>query len=132
MRGRYLAVVACLDCHTAQAPFGSPRPVDVGKAFQGGHVFTAASVGRTTLPASIYAANLTPDGTGLAGWSAGDIVKALKQGKDRSDGGVCPPMPAGPMAPFGGLSDVDATDLANYFLSLAPAPNAIPNQCIAP
>jgi hypothetical protein len=83
-------------------------------------------------PPHIYSRNLTPDATGIAGYTPAQIVTILKQGKDINGGGVCPPMPAGPMGPFGGLTDSDATDIANYLLTLRPINNPIPNDCVAP
>ena len=61
-----------------------------------------------------------------------DIVKALKQGQDANDTGLCPPMPAGPMAAFGGLTDEDAMDIANYLLSQPPVENVILGSCEMP
>jgi mono/diheme cytochrome c family protein len=127
-RGRYLARVACGGCHTPALSPPVPRPEDYTRMFQGGRAF----MGIPVQPAGIYSANLTPDATGLMGWSVEDVVKVLKQGKDRAGKGVCPPMPAGPMGVFGGLSDGDAADIATYLLNLAPAANAIAMQCSLP
>ena len=70
-----------------------------------------------------------------AGWTAADIVKVLKQGQDRDGGGVCPPMPAGPMGALGGLTDQDALDIATYIAGLPAVDNAVPGgngSCVAP
>ena len=56
----------------------------------------------------------------------------VHKGKDRTDGGVCPPMPSGPMGAYGGLTDQDALDIANYIIGLPPIDNAVPNGCVAP
>ena len=135
--GRYLAMVACLECHTPELPPGSARPIDMTKVFGGNKAFPAASLGLPSppFPATIYTANITPHATGLAGWTAPDIVRAVKEGKDRANGGLCPPMPAGPMAAFGGLTDQDVQDIAAYIAALPPIDNAVTDgngSCVAP
>lgn len=133
LRGRYLAgsIGACLDCHTPR----KDGTLQLERAFQGG-----LSFGRTELdlplgyPESIYSANLTPHETGLSGYSVEDVVRALKHGEDKNQGGepLCPPMPAGPNGPLGGLTDADATDIAHYLRSLPPGDHAIPDDCRVP
>ncbi len=132
VRGRYLARLVCIDCHTApSANPTDPKPINVAKAFQGGRLFEGFP--SPPFPAGgIYTANLTPHATGLAGWTAADIVKVLKQGKDRQDMNVCPPMPVGPMGAFAGLTDADATDIANYIVNLPAGENMVPHACVAP
>jgi hypothetical protein len=41
-------------------------------------------------------------------------------------------MPAGPQGAYGGLTDPDALDIANYILSLPPAVNDVPDMCTWP
>src|ERR1700712_1372094 len=60
-RGRYLAKTACLNCHTAELSYGIP---DLSKAFAGGKMYTFIR-GKPVQTST----NLTPDATGLAGWS---------------------------------------------------------------
>ena len=120
-RGRYLAgnVGDCLGCHTPTDANGARI---TSKAFQGGRKFG------TTPPA--YAFNLTPDATGLLGWTTADIVRVLKQGIDKDGFGICGPMPVGPKGAYGALTDGDALDIANYLLSLPPVANTmIPSDC---
>jgi hypothetical protein len=125
-RGRYLSV-ACLGCHTPVLTPPVPRPADVAHAFQGGRRFLGVAV----QPSGVDSANLTPHATGLGGWTVADVVRALKEGKDNEGVGICPPMPSG-MAGFNRLTDADATDLANYFLNLAPVDHAIAAPCSLP
>jgi mono/diheme cytochrome c family protein len=131
MRGRYLAgnVGTCLECHTPRDAMGG---VIVDMPFQGGQVFPRDLLRLPPIfPAMIYTSNLTPDPTGIEGWSVSDIVTALKQGTDKEDTMLCPPMPSGPMGAFAGLTDDDARDIAHYLLSLPPASNVIPADCVA-
>ena len=134
-RGRYLAAVACINCHTrdVMVPPGM-LPIDNTKLFAGGRAFPAALFGVPVppFPMNIYSQNLTQDATGLMGWTADDVKKVLKMGKDKMDKGVCPPMPAGPMGAFVNLTDADATDIANYIVTLPAKANMLPNQCTLP
>ena len=45
---------------------------------------------------------------------------------------ICPPMPVGPQGAYGGLTDGDALDIANYIKSLPPAVNFIADMCTFP
>jgi mono/diheme cytochrome c family protein len=133
VRGRYLAAMAglCLECHTPQLPPGGIRPIDMSRPFAGGRDFAGISPS-PPFPPHIYSRNLTQDATGLAGWTAAEVVKALKHGLDRQGHGICPPMPSGPKGGYGGLTDEDATDIASYVLTLPAIANPIPNECVAP
>lgn len=135
-RGRYLAAKAglCIECHTPHTQPGSPKEIDVTKVFQGGQAYPSALFGLLVppFPETIYSANITPHANGIAGRTVAQIVATLKQGVDPQGNGVCPPMPAGPMAAFGGLTDADATDIATYILALPPGANMVPNGCAIP
>lgn len=133
-RGRYLATIACVDCHTRRTDpqdFGS---YDLTALFAGGQVFPARALGLPVppFPENIYTWNLTPDATGTAQLTEQQIVDVLKLGHDPQGHGICPPMPAGPMAAFGGLSDQDAADIAAYLKSIPPVRNMIPADCTPP
>lgn len=119
-RGKYLAtqVGLCLECHTKHN-MGPGQPVlDPTKYFQGGEDYTAF------LPQfhqMIISSNITPDpASGIGTWTVDDIVKLLKQGIDKSNMPICPPMPAGPFGAYGGMHDDDARAIAHYLLSIAP------------
>jgi len=133
LRGRYLAAMAgaCLECHTPRLPPGGPRPIDMTRPFAGGRDFHGL-LPTPPFPEDIYARNLTQDPTGLAGWSAAEVVTALRRGLDRHGDGICPPMPSGPRGPFAELTDGDATDIANYILTLPAIAHSIPDKCVAP
>jgi mono/diheme cytochrome c family protein len=124
--GKYLASVACVECHTAHTT-GSGVPIDLTKLFAGGEDFPAAQLGLPSppFPEHIYSANLTPDATGIKGWTAEDVKTALKTGVQKDGGMVCPPMPAGPMGILAGMKDQDALDLGNYLLTISPIENAV-------
>lgn len=132
LRGRYLAteIGLCIECHTPHLQGGS-KPLDTGKFFWGGEDFSSFFAG--TLNIHPVSANLTSDPTtGIGGWTAAQVVKVLHQGIDDHGDGICPPMPAGPQGAYGGLTDPDALDIANYILSLPPAVNDVPDMCTWP
>jgi mono/diheme cytochrome c family protein len=110
-RGRYLANLGCLSCHT---PAGAaPLGLDVSKAYAGGRSFGGG----------VKSANLTPDATGLAGWTAADVVATLKTNQEKGTGAMLrAPMPGGPDG-VGGLFDADLADIAAYVHTLPPVVN---------
>lgn len=133
LRGRYIAgeIGICMDCHTSLIDNANPlSPPDLTKAFQGERGFAIGLP--PPFPEVIFSSNLTPDATGTQGYTVETIVRALKEGVDKDDKNICPPMPAGPAGAFANLADSDASDLANFILSLKPAVNEIDIKCEAP
>jgi len=135
-RGRYLATMAgvCIECHTMRNKPGPGPVLQSGKTFAGGEAFGAAMLHLPTppFPEMIFVRNITPDATGLKDWTADDIVNALMKGKDKSGKGICPPMPAGPMSAYGGLTEADAMDIAAYVMALPPIANKNKDDCVMP
>ncbi len=111
--GRYLATIGCLDCHTSRVTDGGQPPQNLALAFAGGRAF-----------GSVKSANLTPDVTGLAGWTTNDVIDTIESGHEKGDAGqgICPPMPVGATG-LGQLTTSDLTDLGNFILSLPPVTN---------
>lgn len=133
-RGRYLAAMAgrCLECHTPELPEGSERPIDMSKPFAGNRAFANVVVGGGQ-PMTVFSANITSRlVNGIGGWSADDIRKAIKQGRDRSNKGVCGPCPVGPAGPYGGMTDQDALDIAKYILGVPPDDTRVSGTCTGP
>lgn len=119
-RGRYLATVACLNCHTPQVSEDVP---DLSKAFAGGKQYTLV---KGTPPNT--SANITPDSTGIAGWTVDDIVTAIKAGTEKGTGrALCNSHPA-TSDYYGQMADRDARDIATYIHSLPPVANG-PFKC---
>jgi mono/diheme cytochrome c family protein len=123
-RGRYLVTIGnCTDCHTDGFLLGAPNE----------DLYLAGADNGIFIPelGVMYPPNLTPDmETGLGGWSAEDIVRALKQGV-RPDGSVLrPPMPIINTSAF---TDEDALAVATFLKSMAPVrhatqPNPVPPE----
>jgi mono/diheme cytochrome c family protein len=142
-RGRALvASHACTDCHTPMkfdARLGMPVP-DRDR-FLSGHPAgapvpasltpgTGLAIGETNTSfrfpfGVVYAANLTPDETGLKGWSEEMFVKALKTGKHMGGTGrpIYPPMP---WTSFRNLSEQDLRAVYAYLRTLKPVRNDVP------
>jgi mono/diheme cytochrome c family protein len=130
-RGRYLAtqIGLCAECHTPHLMAG-PTALDETKFFHGGESFNIPTGPSTMITAR--SKNLTPDTTGLGTWTVDDIVKVLKEGKDKMGNGICPPMPVGPMGAYAGLTTQDARDIAHYLKSIPPATSTIVDMCTFP
>jgi mono/diheme cytochrome c family protein len=120
-RGRYLASAACLNCHTEQ--LGEDVP-NLAKAFAGGKKYTL--IRGAPQHTSV---NLTPDATGLAGWSVADIVASIRSNTEKGTGRVlCNSHPGGDSY-LGKMADGDLQDIATYLHSLPPVANG-PFQCV--
>ncbi len=127
-RGRYLAtqVGVCIECHTEHS-MGKPQVLDPAKYFSGGEKFDLG------LPNNPIARNITSDNdTGIGKWTVDDILTVLKEGKSKDGKQLCPPMPFGPMGPYGGLKAEDARDIANYIKSLPAKVNKVASMCVWP
>ncbi len=101
-RGEYIATAAdCVACHTAPG----------GAEYAGGRVFK--------LPfGSIVAPNITPDpATGLGLWTAGEFVRAVREGVGRHGEEL---YPAFPYTSYAKMSEPDAVALWAYLRTLAP------------
>jgi len=118
--GKYLATLACVTCHTANTAATAPLQLDAIKAFQGGKKYNTTIAGPDggSVTKEIQSSNLTPDTTGLKGWTAAQIVTAIKSGQDEAGRTIC-----SPMRPLPGISTQDATDIANYLLGIPAVPN---------
>jgi mono/diheme cytochrome c family protein len=142
--GKYLAALLCSTCHTVNTSATAPLELDVTKAFEGGKTATVsvtvpadggtdaaadggadagADGGTTTISKQIESANLTPDTTGLKGWTAPQILTAIKTAKDNMGRSICG------MRAVAGLTDEDATDIANYLQAIPPVANTIAPTC---
>jgi len=120
-RGRYLAKTACLNCHTAEITYGVP---DLTKAFGGGKKYTFIKGA-----AEQTSTNITPDPTGLAGWTVDDIATTIKSNLEKGTSReLCNTHPGGPER-LGKMTDPDVHDLATYIHSLPPVANG-PFKCL--
>jgi mono/diheme cytochrome c family protein len=114
--GKYLASIVCVTCHSAAAT-GMPKHVDETTAFQGGLAASTMANGMTVM---FQSANLTPDATGIMGYTAPGLVTAIKTAKDKMGKALCAPMRANTA-----ITDADATAIADYLLSIPPVAHAV-------
>jgi hypothetical protein len=70
-----------------------------------------------------YAANLTPDSTGLAAWTEDQIATTIRTG-NRPDGRQLAPIM--PWMSFANLTDQDAHAIAAYLKTLKPVRHKVP------
>lgn len=142
-RGAYLVnTIGCADCHTPfKAGPNGPEP-DFSRGLSGhpqGQVLRAPAAskgpwiwggsGTNTAfwgPWGVsYAANLTPDATGLGHWTAEQFVQAMRNGKHAGTGRpIAPPMP---WQHFAQLTDADLQAMFAYLKSQPPVRNAVPD-----
>jgi mono/diheme cytochrome c family protein len=114
--GRYLVtIMGCTDCHTPGHFLGQP---DMARFLGGSDVgFEIPGLG------TFYGPNLTPDPSGLGGWSPDEIVAAIRTGV-RPDGS--PIAPAMPWMGYSALTDADAQAIAAFLGSLPPVAHEVP------
>ena len=132
-RGKYLAsrLSVCIFCHTEETTPGDPDPIRLDKLFMGRRQWAPIALGEPVAPGTphILAKNLTPTENGLAGWTADDVLAAVRWGRDRENGDLCPPMPYGPEGSFGLMLDSDAHDIGVYLTTLAQRDNGKIGEC---
>lgn len=144
-RGAYLTtIMGCADCHTPMklGPHG-PEP-DMSLAFSGhpaamklppapaglghGPWMWAGAATNTAFagPWGVsFAANLTPDKSGLGEWTPEMFVKAIKSGKHLGKGRpILPPMP---QPAFSHATDEDLLAIFAYLRTITPIENKVPD-----
>ena len=150
-RGRVLVQVGgCNDCHTTkklgpQGPepdmdkelSGHPQGISVTSLYKPakGSPWTIATTDTLTSWSgpwgTSFAANLTPDPTGLKDgvWSEASFLSAMKTGQHRGKGrAILPPMP---WQMYSKLSDDDLKAIWAYLQTIKPVANEVPDP-IAP
>ena len=114
-RGRYLmTAMPCVDCHTPGTFYGAP---DMTRMYSGSELGWVGPWGVA------YAANLTPDSTGLGGWTEDQIATAIRTG-NRPDGRQLAAIM--PWMSFSNLTDEDAHAIAAYLKTLKPVHHKAP------
>lgn len=143
-KGKYL--VSILDCNICHTPkiFTPDGPVPDTTKILSGHPadfpeapFDQATVGAYTLAnahfsawkgafGTSYAANLTPDSTGLGTWTVENFINAIRNGKHMGKDQQRPIMPPMPWQAYRNLPDEDLKAIWAYLQSLPPIKNAVP------
>lgn len=73
-----------------------------------------------------FAANLTPDATGIGNWSLDQFKKALREGKSKGLDGNRMLLPPMPWQNFAHLSDDDIEAIFLYLKTIKPVNNKVP------
>jgi len=112
-RGQFLVKMAsCADCHTPQER-GQTKP---GFEFAGGLLFKSPQ-------ATVMAANITPDPSGISYYDEGLFVEAIKTGKVKARS-LSPVMP---WVFYSQMNDQDLKDIFAYLKTLKPVKHTVDN-----
>lgn len=144
-RGAYLVTVGgCHDCHSPKVFTDAGPEPDTGRLLSGHPAnavvppVPAGTIGPdrwgavTTNDLTVwvgpwgvsYAANLTPDVTGLGSWTPEAFIQTMRTGKHLGVGRpILPPMP---WFNYGRMTDEDLRAVFAYLKSLPPISNSVP------
>lgn len=145
-RGGYLVnAIGCDDCHTPKIlgpngeveldlnrrlsghPANETLPEIVDKSILKDYALFSSSFTSTTGPwGTSFAANLTPDQTGIGNWTEENFLKAIKEGKLKGLDGSRPLLPPMPWFVYKNLTDEDLKAMFAYLKSLPPVKNIVP------
>jgi len=148
-KGNYLVkIMGCADCHapktmTPQGPVpdpmlglsGHPAKIPVGKVAKDAltdwvlfHPMNTIAVGPWGVS---FAANLTPDNTGIGTWTEEQFIIALTEGKSKGIRTARPLLPPMPWPNYTDMKKEDLVAIFAYLKSCKPIENAVP-QPISP
>ena len=149
-RGAYL--VTLMDCNTCHTPndmtergpqpdmsrrlsgYPDNRPVpEFDKAIAAkGVMFYHPDLTAAAGPWGIsFAANITPDDTGIGTWSLEQFERSMRKGKHKGLEGSRMLLPPMPWQSYASLTDADLEAIFNYLKSIQPIENVVPGP-IAP
>ncbi|MBO0952880.1 c-type cytochrome [Fibrella forsythiae] len=145
-RGQYLVtVMGCGDCHAPKkmTPQG-PRP-DMDRFLAGYNsaeplgeydknlvktgqwmLFNGQNTAFIGPWGVSFAANLTPDASGIGKWSLTQFSKAMRQGKLKGLDNARPLLPPMPWPNYTNMTDGDLKAIFSYLKSLKPVANVVP------
>ncbi len=146
-RGEYLVgIMGCNDCHSPKImsdkgpapdpekllsghPANEPLPAITDQGMVGPNQWALfnGSLTATVGPwGTTYAANLTPDETGLGNWTLEQFGKALREGKSKGMDNGRPLLPPMPWQNYRKLNDEDLSAMFAYLQSVKPVKNVPP------
>ena len=144
-RGEYLVTIGgCNDCHSPKIngevpdpdrllsghPADEKLPLISDKKMIAPGQWALCSSGLTAWVGpwgTSFAANLTPDDTGIGNWTEAQFFKAIREGKLKGLDGTRPLLPPMPWFNFAKMSDDDLRAVFVYLKSLKPVKNVVPN-----
>jgi len=150
-RGEYLVTIAgCHDCHTPKIMTPQGPALDTGRILSGYNsnvafvpadsnitrtgqwvLFNADLTAGTGPWGTTFAANLTPDPTGMGGWTFENFKTALRKGKYKGLENSRPLLPPMPWQNLQHLTDEDMECMFDYLQSLKPVNNRVPAPILA-
>jgi mono/diheme cytochrome c family protein len=112
-RGKYLAnhVTVCMDCHSTRDWSRFSGPLTPGTEGKGGEKFDQTM----GFPGTFYSPNITP--YNLAGWSDGEIYRAITSGVGKGNRPIFPVMP---YTYYGQIDSEDIYSIIAYLRTLPP------------
>jgi len=124
-RGRYLAehVILCNDCHSERdwTQYGGPPmpPIGAGRACMTRQTAVAGIMtSESNFPGVLCIRNITSDkDTGIGDWTAGEIIRSMREGVGRDGRALFPIMP---YFIFKDISDEDSAAIVAYMRALPP------------
>lgn len=141
-RGKYLTTVSgCHDCHspkimTAEGPepdperllSGHPQNEKLSKIIPTKDwVLFSNNLTAAVGPWGVsYAANLTPDDTGIGNWTFEQFETAIRKGKYKGLEGGRPLLPPMPWQMFRNMTDEDLRSIFAFLKSIRPVDNLVP------
>lgn len=141
-RGKYLTTIgACNDCHSPKIMTEHGPVIDTTRLLSGhpeneaippingnqGWVLFSPGITAFSGPWGIsYAANLTPDDTGIGNWSFKQFETAIRKGKYKGLEAGRPLMPPMPWEMYRNFTDEDLQAVYAYLKSLKPVNNSVP------
>lgn len=141
-RGKYLTTIGgCNDCHSPKVMTSQGPEPDVTRLLSGHPKDEKLStiiktqdwiLFNNNLTAFVgpwgvsYAANLTPDETGIGNWKFEQFATAIRKGKSKGLEGSRPLLPPMPWQMYKSMSDEDLKAVFTYLKSLPAVDNLVP------
>lgn len=137
-------IMGCNDCHSPKrmgtkgpeiipelmlSGYPSDRPIASfdGKLLKSGFsVFYPDLTGAAGPWGVSFAGNLTPDETGIGGWTEQQFGKAIREGKWKGMDGSRPLLPPMPWFNYTNLTDHEVKSIFSYLKSIKPVRNLVP------
>jgi len=144
-KGRYIVSTnGCHDCHspkrmTEKGPelipdkilSGHPSDLELPpydeKTAQSYILFSPGLTSATGPWGTSFAANLTPDATGIGSWTEEQFFTAIRKGLYKGLEGSRPLLPPMPWQDFANFTDEDLSAIFAYLKSLKPVENMVPS-----
>ncbi|WP_242133478.1 c-type cytochrome [Aestuariivivens marinum] len=142
-RGEYLVnSVGCHDCHTPKKFTEHGMELDSSRLLSGhpadeelppydaetakGYILFSMGLTSATGPwGTSFAANLTPDDTGIGSWTEAQFMTAIRKGLYKGLEGSRPLLPPMPWEQYRNLNDDDLKAIFAYLKSLPPVENLV-------